>query len=139
MASATVTQTVTSLSGLSGTISFPADGAGTTPAVANAENYTVSTTDASGYTLMLVAGSSDLTTLGSDAIPNTALTITETRAHPGSPGSQTLGSASGALLTLGSTNSVSGDVYAENWALALPSNAAAGTYEESFLYLLLGN
>jgi YVTN family beta-propeller protein len=137
-ANVTVHQAV-NLSGLAGTVSFPAADPGTTTTATNSEQYTVSTSDTAGYTLMLTASGTGLASSGSGSIPNNLLTVTETGAHPGRPASQTFESAAGQSLTLGTTTGASSDNYAETWALALPSNAAAGTYSEGFVYLVLGN
>jgi hypothetical protein len=134
-ATATVNQVV-SLTGLSGTITFPATNPGSTATADAAEAYTTATNDPAGYTLTLTAGGSALTAAGGASIPNTNLTVTETGAYPGS---QTFGSASGAALTLAHTAAPSTDSYSENWALAIPGSAVASTYSESFVYLVLGN
>lgn len=133
-ANATVNQAVT-LTGLSGTITFPAANPGSTATASGAQAYTAATNDPSGYTLTVAATGSALVSAGG-SIPNTDLTVTETAA---APGSQTFGPGSGAILTLAQTGAPSSDDYAENWALDIPSTAAASTYSESFVYLVLGN
>jgi len=134
-ANATVNQAV-SLTGLTGTITFPAANPGTTSTANAAEAYTAFTSDPAGYTLTLAAGGSALTSSGGGSIPNNDLSVTETSSHPGT---QTFGAASGAVLTLAQTTAASSDSYSENWALAIPSGTAATTYSESFVYLVLGN
>jgi hypothetical protein len=134
-ANATVNQAV-SLTGLTGTISFPAANPGSTSTATGAEAYTAFTNDPNGYTLTLAAGGSALTSPSGGSILNTGLSVTESGA---SPGTQTFGPASGAVLTLAKTSAPSTDSYSENWSLAIPGDAAATTYSESFVYLVLGN
>jgi hypothetical protein len=124
-----------SLSGVSGTVTFPPASAGTTATVSGAETYTAATNDPAGYTLTITAGGSALPSAGGGSIPNTDLTVDETSA---SPGSQTFGAGPGAILTLAQTSVPSAGSYSENWALAIPGAAAASTYSESFVYLVLG-
>jgi hypothetical protein len=124
------------LTGLAGTITFPAANAGSTATATGAEAYTAATNDPAGYTLTVAPSGSALVSAGGGSIPNTDLTVTETAAGPGS---QTFGPGSGAILTLAQTSAASSDSYAENWALAIPGTAAASSYSESFVYLVLGN
>ena len=114
----------------------PAANAGSTATATGAEAYTAATNDPAGYTLTVAASGTGLVSAGGGSIPNADLTVTETAAGPGS---QTFGPGSGAILTLAQTSAASSDSYAENWALAIPGTAAASSYSESFVYLVLGN
>jgi YVTN family beta-propeller protein len=134
-ANATVSEGV-SLTGLSGTITFPPANPGTTATATRAEAYTAATNDTAGYTVTLAASGSGLVLASGGSIPNTDLTVTETGA---SPVSQTFGAGSGSILTTAQTHAPSSDNYTEDWALAIPATAAASTYSESFVYLALGN
>jgi hypothetical protein len=137
-----------SLTGLSSTITFPAASAGSTTTDSSAENYTVSMTGGTGYSLTLTPGA-DLSDADGDTIPNTDLSITPTVSsdtagwdHVNNGGGQTITLGSSPVTLDTETADASGSVsatYSEAWQLAIPATAPSGTYSETVTYLALAD
>lgn len=133
-----VTATVTSattITGLTTDVSFPSAPAGTTALRSGAEHYTVSTNNASGYTLKATAATG-FTGPGGATISNNNWTITETGANP-----QTIDpfNPAGSGTTIGHTSAPGSDTYNEDWSLVIPSSAPAGSYTNSITYMAVAN
>ena len=126
------------LSGITSTITFPTVQAGSTSLASNAENYTVSIqgglTD-DGYTLQIEPAQGFLADGTGDQIANSNITVTETGANPGT---RTF-SGTTPLVIADTTTGPATDTYSENWALAVPASAGAGSYSEPMSYVAMAN
>ena len=123
---ATVNQTI-SMTGPPASLALAGD-PGTT-ATGNVA-YSVTTNDPNGYNVTISPSSSNLVK-GTDLIANSAMGYV--------PNGGTQVQFSGATpLTVNNKNTVSaagGDSYTDNFKLAIPGNAPAGAYAETFSYL----
>jgi hypothetical protein len=125
--SATVSSAAT-ISGLTD-VNFGTVAAGTTATQTGAESFTVSSNDANGYQLNTLAGSASFS--GPGTINDSNWTVTETGFNSGFSYNPSAGQA-----TIGTTSAASVDHYTENWSLAIPPTAPAGTYTNTLSYIL---
>jgi hypothetical protein len=123
---ATVNQTI-SMTGPPATLALSGN-PGTT-ATGNVA-YTVTTNDASGYTVTVTPSAAYFAN-GGNSIPNSAM------GYVPNGGSQINFSNSTPITAVNKStvSGASGDAYTDTFSLAIPANAAAGAYTESFTYL----
>jgi hypothetical protein len=126
--SAQVNSTI-SVAGLTGSIAL-AGNPGSTATNANAEQYTVTTNNAAGYSVSVTPQANTLAGPG-NPISNTALSVNGGAFQvPAQP------------LTVHSKNTPSamnGDNLTDSWALNIPQGQAAGSYQGSFNYIVVAN
>jgi len=126
----------TTLTGITGAITFPAGNAGDTKTVLHAEQYTASSNSAAGYALTISPSSDHMAGPGGAALDNSNL--------------QTTTSVNGGAGTMWNWNAENGgfefdrsapstDTFSEDWSLMIPANQAAGAYTETWTYLLVAN
>ena len=128
---ATVNQTI-SMTGPPATLALAGD-----PGTTSSGNvaYSVTTNDPNGYNVTVTPSGGFLQGPGSNSIPNSAMGYTPN-------GGSQVQFSNATPLTVNNKLAASaggGDSYTDSFKLAIPGNAAAGAYAETFSYLAVAH
>jgi len=128
---ATVNQTI-SMTGPPATLNLAGD-----PGTTSSGNvaYTVTTNDPNGYNVAVTPSAPYLTGPGTNSIPNSAMGYVPNGGAQVNFNNSTAISVNNKLTA----SAGAGDPYTDSFKLAIPGNAAAGAYTETFSYLAVAH